>query len=90
MIKLVDILDIAMDWSDHALWWPGKNNKGNQHLHILFYTDSLPHLIKTFFKDDISLPASHHGRASKDERSSDFYPFSFEFMCKGCTDELEF
>jgi len=25
MIKLVDILDIAMDWSDHALWWPGKN-----------------------------------------------------------------
>ena len=29
MIKLVDILDIAMDWSDHALWWPGKNNIGN-------------------------------------------------------------
>jgi len=25
MIKLVDILDIAMDWSDHALWWPGRN-----------------------------------------------------------------
>lgn len=25
MIKLVDILDIAMDWSDHALWWPGHN-----------------------------------------------------------------
>ena len=25
MIKLVDILDIAMDWSDHAVWWPTKN-----------------------------------------------------------------
>ena len=25
MIKLVDVLDIAMDWSDHALWWPAKN-----------------------------------------------------------------
>jgi len=25
MIKLVDILDIAMDWSDHAVWWPLKN-----------------------------------------------------------------
>ncbi|XP_023343357.1 fermitin family homolog 2 [Eurytemora carolleeae] len=25
MIKLVDILDIAMDWSDHALWWPANN-----------------------------------------------------------------
>ena len=19
-----NVLDIAMDWSDHALWWPGK------------------------------------------------------------------
>ena len=25
MIKLVDLLDIAMDWSDHAVWWPTKN-----------------------------------------------------------------
>ena len=25
MIKLVDMLDIAMDWSDHAVWWPSKN-----------------------------------------------------------------
>lgn len=25
MIKLVDSLDIAMDWSDHAIWWPTKN-----------------------------------------------------------------
>ena len=25
MIKLVDILDIAMDWSDHAVWWPTRN-----------------------------------------------------------------
>ena len=25
MIKLVDMLDIAMDWSDHAVWWPAKN-----------------------------------------------------------------
>ena len=25
MIKLVDMLDIAMDWSDHAVWWPVRN-----------------------------------------------------------------
>jgi len=25
MLKLVDALDIAMDWSDHALWWPERN-----------------------------------------------------------------
>ncbi|XP_059086397.1 unc-112-related protein-like isoform X3 [Tigriopus californicus] len=25
MIRLVDELDIAMDWSDHAIWWPEKN-----------------------------------------------------------------
>lgn len=25
MLKLVEDLDIAMDWSDHALWWPKKN-----------------------------------------------------------------
>ena len=25
MIKLVDMLDIAMDWSDHAIWWPSQN-----------------------------------------------------------------
>ncbi|KAH3853587.1 hypothetical protein DPMN_096116 [Dreissena polymorpha] len=25
MVKLVESLDIAMDWSDHALWWPEKN-----------------------------------------------------------------
>ncbi|XP_064624123.1 fermitin family homolog 2-like [Lineus longissimus] len=25
MFKLVESLDIAMDWSDHALWWPEKN-----------------------------------------------------------------
>eukprot|EP00096_Caligus_rogercresseyi_P005049 TRINITY_DN1986_c0_g1_i1.p1 TRINITY_DN1986_c0_g1~~TRINITY_DN1986_c0_g1_i1.p1 ORF type:complete len:758 (-),score=259.79 TRINITY_DN1986_c0_g1_i1:769-3042(-) len=25
MIKLVNELDIAMDWSDHALWWPERN-----------------------------------------------------------------
>merc|ERR1719193_1838869 len=25
MIKLVDSLDIAMDWSDHAIWWPTRN-----------------------------------------------------------------
>lgn len=25
MVRLVDALDIAMDWSDHALWWPEKN-----------------------------------------------------------------
>jgi len=25
MLQLVDLLDIAMDWSDHAVWWPGKN-----------------------------------------------------------------
>jgi len=25
MIKLVDMLDIAMDWSDHAVWWPARN-----------------------------------------------------------------
>lgn len=25
MLKLVEDLDIANDWSDHALWWPDKN-----------------------------------------------------------------
>ncbi|KAK3093761.1 hypothetical protein FSP39_019834 [Pinctada imbricata] len=25
MVRLVEALDIAMDWSDHALWWPDKN-----------------------------------------------------------------
>lgn len=25
MLKLVEELDIAIDWSDHALWWPKKN-----------------------------------------------------------------
>ncbi|XP_063235427.1 unc-112-related protein-like isoform X2 [Bacillus rossius redtenbacheri] len=25
MLKLVEDLDIAMDWSDHALWWPARN-----------------------------------------------------------------
>merc|ERR1719225_1863603 len=25
MIKLVDMLDIAEDWSDHAVWWPARN-----------------------------------------------------------------
>lgn len=25
MLKLVTELDIAIDWSDHALWWPEKN-----------------------------------------------------------------
>merc|ERR1719191_2643943 len=25
MIQLVDSLDIAMDWSDHAIWWPTRN-----------------------------------------------------------------
>ncbi|XP_059160188.1 fermitin family homolog 2-like [Physella acuta] len=25
MVKLVQALDIALDWSDHALWWPEKN-----------------------------------------------------------------
>uniref|UniRef100_A0A4D5R9Q1 Unc-112-related protein n=1 Tax=Scolopendra viridis TaxID=118503 RepID=A0A4D5R9Q1_SCOVI len=25
MLKLVEDLDIAIDWSDHALWWPEKN-----------------------------------------------------------------
>ncbi|KAL0269081.1 UNVERIFIED_CONTAM: hypothetical protein PYX00_006917 [Menopon gallinae] len=25
MLRLVEDLDIAMDWSDHALWWPQKN-----------------------------------------------------------------
>ena len=25
MIKLVDMLDIAMDWSDHAVWCPTRN-----------------------------------------------------------------
>lgn len=25
MIHLVDSLDIAMDWSDHAIWWPTRN-----------------------------------------------------------------
>lgn len=25
MVKLVEALDFAMDWSDHALWWPLKN-----------------------------------------------------------------
>lgn len=25
MVQLVEALDIAMDWSDHALWWPEKN-----------------------------------------------------------------
>jgi len=25
MLKLVEDLDIAMDWSDHALWWPTRN-----------------------------------------------------------------
>ncbi|KAK0050702.1 fermitin family 2 [Biomphalaria pfeifferi] len=24
MVKLVQALDIALDWSDHALWWPDK------------------------------------------------------------------
>uniref|UniRef100_A0A0B7AGW8 Kindlin-2 N-terminal domain-containing protein n=1 Tax=Arion vulgaris TaxID=1028688 RepID=A0A0B7AGW8_9EUPU len=24
MLKLVQALDIALDWSDHALWWPEK------------------------------------------------------------------
>jgi len=26
MLRLVEDLDIAMDWSDHALWWPAKNS----------------------------------------------------------------
>ncbi|BFZ07663.1 hypothetical protein BsWGS_10702 [Bradybaena similaris] len=25
MVKLVQALDIALDWSDHALWWPDRN-----------------------------------------------------------------
>lgn len=25
MLKLVEELDISVDWSDHALWWPKKN-----------------------------------------------------------------
>lgn len=25
MLKLVEDLDVAIDWSDHALWWPEKN-----------------------------------------------------------------
>ncbi|XP_037801107.1 unc-112-related protein-like isoform X2 [Penaeus monodon] len=25
MLRLVEELDIAVDWSDHALWWPKKN-----------------------------------------------------------------
>lgn len=25
MLRLVEELDIAIDWSDHALWWPKKN-----------------------------------------------------------------
>lgn len=25
MLKLVEELDVAIDWSDHALWWPMKN-----------------------------------------------------------------
>jgi len=25
MLKLVEELDISIDWSDHALWWPKKN-----------------------------------------------------------------
>ncbi|XP_074646535.1 fermitin family homolog 2-like [Tubulanus polymorphus] len=25
MFRLVEALEIAMDWSDHALWWPDKN-----------------------------------------------------------------
>lgn len=25
MVKLVEALEIAADWSDHALWWPDKN-----------------------------------------------------------------
>jgi kindlin 2 len=25
MLKLVEALDIAVDWSDHGLWWPEKN-----------------------------------------------------------------
>lgn len=26
MLRLVEDLDIAMDWSDHALWWPSRNS----------------------------------------------------------------
>ncbi|KYM85118.1 hypothetical protein ALC53_04906 [Atta colombica] len=26
MLRLVEDLDIAMDWSDHALWWPARNH----------------------------------------------------------------
>jgi kindlin 2 len=26
MLRLVEDLDIAMDWSDHALWWPNRNS----------------------------------------------------------------
>ncbi|XP_034176930.1 unc-112-related protein isoform X2 [Osmia lignaria lignaria] len=26
MLRLVEDLDIAMDWSDHALWWPDRNH----------------------------------------------------------------
>ncbi|XP_033736193.1 LOW QUALITY PROTEIN: fermitin family homolog 2-like [Pecten maximus] len=25
MVQLVEALDIAMDWSDHSLWWPERN-----------------------------------------------------------------
>jgi len=25
MLRLVEELDIALDWSDHALWWPSRN-----------------------------------------------------------------
>ncbi len=25
MLRLVEDLDVRMDWSDHALWWPAKN-----------------------------------------------------------------
>jgi hypothetical protein len=56
MIKLADVLDIAMDWSDHALWWPAKNtwlhNTRCTRLHVLlrFYYNAF------FFKNISTVP----------------------------------
>jgi len=35
MIQLVDSLDIAMDWSDHAIWWPNRNKWLDKTRHTL-------------------------------------------------------
>ena len=49
MIKLVDMLDIAMDWSDHAVWWPARNTWLTNTRSGLSYESYFSILIKNLF-----------------------------------------